>query len=79
MAETPESNSETPERKAAAAEMAREANTHIREMAEALDSIVPDERPIGFFCECGCMGTVSVTLTDYEAQGGAWIEGHGPR
>jgi hypothetical protein len=47
-------------------------------MAMELDALVPDERPIGFFCECGCMALATATLTEYEAQGGAWIEGHRP-
>ena len=68
----------TPEQKALAAEIARQANAHIHEMAEALDSIVRDERPIGFFCECGCLGVAEATLAEYEEQGGAWIEGHRP-
>jgi hypothetical protein len=69
---------ETPDSSALAADIARQANAHIREMALELDALVPDERPFGFFCECGCMGTAAVTLTDYDAQGGAWIEGHEP-
>jgi hypothetical protein len=69
---------DTPDRKALAAEIARQANAHIREMAEQLDSLIPDRRPIGFFCECGCMETASVTLAKYAAQDGAWIEGHRP-
>jgi hypothetical protein len=69
---------ETPDRNALAADIAREANAHIREMAMELDALVPDERPIGFFCECGCMGIATVTLADYDTQGGAWIEGHEP-
>jgi hypothetical protein len=69
---------DTPEQKALAADIARQVNGHIREMAEALDSIVRDERPIGFFCECGCLETAEATLAEYEDQGGAWIEGHRP-
>jgi len=69
---------ETPDRSALAADIAKEANAHIREMAMELDALVPDERPIGFFCECGCMALATATLTEYEAQGGAWIEGHRP-
>jgi hypothetical protein len=46
------------------------------DMAQNLDSIAPNERPIGFFCECGCMGFAEVTLDEFEAAGGAWLEGH---
>ena len=59
-----------------AADVATQVNTHIAEMAESLDSIVKDERPIGFFCECGCLGSVEVTVAEFRAAGGAWIEGH---
>jgi hypothetical protein len=42
-------------------DIARQVNAHILEMAEGLDSILRDERPIGFFCECGCLGFVEST------------------
>jgi hypothetical protein len=45
-------------------------------MAERLDSIVENPRPIGFLCECGCLGNAELTLADFSAGGGAWIEGH---
>ena len=59
-----------------AADVANQANAHIAEMAEGLDSIVRSPRPIGFFCECGCLGSVEVTVAEFRAAGGAWIEGH---
>jgi len=57
-------------------DIARRANAHIAEMAESLDSIVKNPRPIGFLCECGCLGTVELTLADFRASGGARIERH---
>ena len=60
-----------------AAEVARETNAVIHEMARKLDALVPDEQPIGFLCECGCLAIVEVTLADYEA-GGAWLQDHRP-
>jgi hypothetical protein len=54
--------------------LARETNAHIRQLAKALR----DERPIGFFCECGCMAIVLATLLEYDSHGGAWLEGHKP-
>jgi hypothetical protein len=42
----------------AAAEIARQANEYIREMAEELDAVARNERPVGFVCECGCLGIV---------------------
>jgi hypothetical protein len=56
------------------ARVARETNAHIRQLAEALR----DESPVGFFCECGCMAIVLVTVAEYDAAGGAWVEGHQP-
>jgi hypothetical protein len=67
---------DTPEVSLHAVDTARRANNHIAEMVEKLDSIVEDERRIGFFCECGCFGSTEVTLDDFRAAGGAWIEGH---
>jgi hypothetical protein len=70
-ASTPESpDPETPDR----AWVAREVNKHIRELSETLR----DERPIGFFCECGCMGIAVTTPARYDEQGGAWCENHQP-
>ena len=60
-----------------AAEVARETNAVIYEMAKKLDALVPDEQPIGFLCECGCLAIVEVTLDDYEAAG-AWLKEHQP-
>lgn len=48
-------------------------NKYIRELAERLR----DERPIGYFCECGCMGTAPATVSHYDTQGAPGIEGHG--
>lgn len=63
--------------------LAREANAHIlaleariREMG--LRTRPPGEDLIGLLCECGCLDIVSMNRNDYEAQGGAWIEGHKP-
>lgn len=62
----------------AAAEIARQANAYIREMAEQLDAVARDDRPVGFLCECGCMGIVEATVAEYASADGAWIEGHEP-
>lgn len=59
--------------------IAKRANAHIAEMAESLDSIVQNPRPIGFLCECGCLGIAEVMLADFRAAGGAWIAGHEPQ
>ena len=58
------------------ADIARRANVHIAEMAEQLDSIVHNPRPIGFLCECGCLEAAALTLADFRVSSGAWIEGH---
>ena len=62
----------------AATEIAREANAYIREMAEELDAVARDERPVGFICECGCMCIAEATVAEYTSAGGAWIPGHRP-
>jgi hypothetical protein len=54
--------------------VAREVNKHILELSEKLH----DERPIGFFCECGCMGIAVTTPARYVSERGVWIKGHEP-
>jgi hypothetical protein len=61
-----------------AADVARQVNAHIAEMAEGLNSIVKDERPIGFYCECGCLESVEITVADFRATG-AYRDGHKPQ
>lgn len=55
--------------------VARETNGHIRALARSFR----DEREVGFLCECGCFGIAPATLAAYDAQGGAWKEGHKPK
>jgi hypothetical protein len=69
-----EMNDAAPDSEPDRAWMAREVNKHIRDLSERLH----DERPIGFFCECGCMGLVVTTPAVYDEQGGAWCENHKP-
>jgi hypothetical protein len=54
--------------------LARETNARIRQLAKSLR----DERPVGFFCECGCMEIALATIAEYDVAGGAWVEGHQP-
>jgi hypothetical protein len=65
---------DTPERPNRAT-IARETNGHIRALARSFR----DERQVGFFCECGCFGIALATLVEYDAQGGAWKDGHKPK
>jgi hypothetical protein len=61
---------QTPDR----ASIAKETNGQIRTLARSLR----DEREIGFFCECGCMGLAFATIAEYDEAGGAWRAGHKP-
>jgi hypothetical protein len=68
----------------AAAEIAREANAYILDLEARFPEVsaharVADEDLLHLFCECGCMGLVGSTQADYEANGGAWLEGHKPK
>jgi hypothetical protein len=68
----------------AAAEIAKDANAHIlaldaRFREVTAHALIQDEEPISLFCECGCMGRVASTRTEYERNGGAWLEGHEPK
>jgi hypothetical protein len=57
-------------------DIARRANAQIAEMAERLDSIVKNPRPIGFLCECGCLGIIELTLAEFRASGEVRIAEH---
>jgi hypothetical protein len=39
---------------------------------------VQNEQEVGFPCECGCLEVVTMTKAQYQALGGAWLEGHRP-
>jgi hypothetical protein len=70
--------------KSAAAEIAREANAYILALDASLyemtvHALGPDPEPIDLFCECGCLGCVASTGTEYGRKGGAWLEGHEPK
>jgi hypothetical protein len=69
---------EPPETRPDAAYAAREANAYILVLEERLVPRGREEHEIGFFCECGCLGVVTMTRAEYEAGGGAWLDGHGP-
>jgi hypothetical protein len=56
------------------ASLARETNGHIRAIATSLR----DRGRIGFLCECGCLDIATITIGEYDAEGGAWLEGHKP-
>lgn len=68
-----------PDRRREAAEVAREVNVAISELEHRLDAFRTSAYPVGFFCECGCMGLAPTTMADFRKSGGAWIEGHDPR
>ena len=57
--------------------IARELNQQIRLIAERLPGGVGHK--YGFSCEDGCEGIVPLSLAEYDAAGGAWLEGHKPR
>jgi hypothetical protein len=61
--------------------IAWEVNRRILELEARLDDESflardPSQHLIGFLCECGCLGIVAKTRSEYESKGGAWIEGH---
>jgi hypothetical protein len=62
---------DTPDR----ASISKETNGHIRALARSFH----DKREVGFLCECGCMGIALATLAEYDAAGGAWLDGHKDR
>ena len=67
-----------PESRRHAAQAASAANSHILALEDLLAPRGRDEQEIGFFCECGCLEVVTMTRAEYEAAGGALLEGHQP-
>jgi hypothetical protein len=65
----------------AGAEIARETNAHILALDERFGDVsahAPHSDLIDLFCECGCLARVTMTRSQYEALGGAWLESHKP-
>jgi hypothetical protein len=58
-------------------ETARATNAQFLAMAENRDAS-EGEQAIAFFCECGCRDIIPMTVSRYEAIGGAWLPGHTP-
>jgi hypothetical protein len=56
---------------------AKRANAQILALAKSLDR-GEGEQAIAFFCECGCRDIIPLTISRYEAVGGAWLPGHKP-
>jgi hypothetical protein len=59
-------------------ERAKAYNDQLRVTVVAIGGASADGHEYGFLCECGCGETVMLVLADYDLQGGAWREGHGP-
>lgn len=53
----------------------REINQRIRALGIDLAQL-GDPSAVEFLCECGCMERVEMTPAEYDAEGGAWLEGH---
>jgi hypothetical protein len=56
---------------------ARAANAEILAMAENR-SRGEGKQAIALFCECGCRDVIPLTISRYQAIGGAWLPGHKP-
>lgn len=52
----------------------RALNLQIRRLAELLPGGL--EHAYGFSCECGCGEIVRLSATEFDHQGGAWLDGH---
>jgi hypothetical protein len=56
--------------------LARELNQHIREIGRSLTERDDASEELTFFCECGCLEPVQLTLEVFDAAPGALREGH---
>lgn len=61
----------------AAAEAAQEVNARIAAVAETL-TVNGDDASYTFFCECGCLQPVPLTLAEYASAACALRAGHAP-
>lgn len=57
-------------------ELARELNAQIRDIAAELAQPEDFSEEFTFFCECSCLRPIKLTLSAFDAAGGAVIEGH---
>jgi len=62
----------------AKAELARELNGQIREIGASLTEPTEASEELTFFCECGCLAPVRLTLAAFDATGAALMQGHSP-
>lgn len=58
-------------------DVTRDLNRRIREVARRFTVDRDRDWPMEFFCECGCMERVVMSVTEYE-QHGAFLAGHRP-
>ena len=58
------------------AQLARELNAEIRQIGASLTEPDEAEEELTFYCECGCMAPVRLTLNEFDKRGGALLEGH---
>lgn len=62
----------------AKADLARELNRQIREIGRSLTEPAEASEELTFFCECGCLAPVRLTIAAFEAAGAALARGHSP-
>ena len=55
-------------------ETVRAVNTTIREFAD--DPRIPDDAEWEFFCECGCLTLVQMSIAEFDQDEGVWAAGH---
>jgi hypothetical protein len=58
------------------ADLACELNLQIRAIVRSLREPADSGEELTFFCECGCLSEVRLTVGTFDAEGGAWLEGH---
>jgi hypothetical protein len=59
--------------------LAPEINRRIRRLIEPFAQGDSPSVRYPFVCECGCMGQVRLTLAQFDAAHGAYLDGHLPR
>jgi hypothetical protein len=60
------------------AHIARDTNETIKDVTERLANGRDDDSAVyEWFCECGCMAILRLTVAEFQANG-AWLDGHKP-
>jgi hypothetical protein len=65
-----------PAQPVAEADLARELNGEICRVGRSLPGMTEGSEELTFYCECGCLDPVHLSIANFDALGGALLDGH---